>query len=96
MVIAIVGWYGEQRQSRLFDVPDVIVEDLRIFIGSGMTTDEMADDLDALRGGYEAIAAVPMGGLDRYYRERLAAMYVWEKLPDLQIVPAMTLEFSLA
>ena len=96
MVVEIIGWDGEHRQARLFDIPDAAGEALQGFVSSAYAEEELAGKLEKLRSeAYAAIAATPMSELDRFYRERLAAMYVWEYLADLEVKPKLTLEFPL-
>ena len=96
MIVEVVGWDGEDRRVRLFDLPDVTVEALQAFVASGHADGELAVRLEDLRtDAYAAIAGTPMSQLDEYYRERLAAMHVWEHLTDSEITAGWTVELPL-
>ena len=96
MIVEIVGWYGEDRQVRIFDLPDQLAESLSFFVSTGCADGELTSALDSLHThNYDAIATVPISALDLYYRGRLAAMYVWETLSRFQVTPELQLEFSL-
>jgi hypothetical protein len=96
MLVEIVGWDGEDRQSRLFELPAATVQALQSFVLSGEVLDaELAEQLERLRQGYVAIAKIPMSQIDRHYRERLAAMYVWNELTAQEVTADVSWEFPL-
>lgn len=96
MIVEIVEWDGEDRERRLFELPTASVQALQSFVLSGEVLDaELAEQLERLRQDYVAIAKTPMSQLDRHYRERLAAMYVWKELAAQEIAADLSWEFSL-
>jgi hypothetical protein len=95
MLIKVVGWDGEHAQPRLFEIPEQVLDALQEFVASGEADESMLDELNRLRSEDDSIADAPLSRLDKHYRERLAAMYVWQHLAHSELRPELTLEFPL-
>ena len=94
MLLRIIGWDNENAETRFFDVTDSVMNAIVAFVTTGAADDELMLSLGRLRTEeYDVISETPMGELDRHYRERLAAMYVWEEMQESEITPDWTLEF---
>lgn len=95
MIVEVVGWRGEHPETRLYDLPDAIAQALEAFVSSAQATAELLAEMEALRVDYSSISATPLSELDRYYRARLSASYIWKKFAEWQLTPILTLEFPL-
>lgn len=95
LLFEIRAWDGEEARLRLFEIPDGPAYELIEFIASGRAGARLKEGLEQTRGRYELLADVPLDGLDRFYRERLTAMHIWDEMPEHELEAEIRLEFSL-